>query len=236
MTGSNLLDPEELRVRKVNFWSVWTLANALGAALGWFLGYGLSNMLPTSMDPKLTNLAGELLFEVTVWCSRWIVIKRFEEFNPLKGLEALFWIINEVFALSIFLVMGQKETSELFLEVTLAQVWGAGLWIVFALIMRSPRQDGKRPSGCILFFSSFLKGLFGFIGGTILLALIAVGSNQVGETIQKISFLLGWLLAGLALGGSIGAVTGLAFVRLMNWNGVNPPWDFRPARRFPMKS
>lgn len=59
------------------------------------------------------------------------------------------------------------------------------------------------------------------VGGSLLFALGIVVGQEAGDFVGKVIHpIIGWGVSGAVIGCLIGSITGLAFVRLLNWQSL----------------
>ncbi len=207
------MDEHEIQASKISFWWLWTIANALSLAAGWPLGETLGQFVAKNYGWHAGLLTASLVFEITVWFWRLLVIRRFREFDVLRVIDGIVWITTELFTwfmIEAFSTPGAPLTF----GVSLMFPIGAGVWIAMA----ATRLAGRKSSAPGLWWiTAFALTLFGFLAGSILISLITVFAMEVDTLVQSISPPLAWGMAGTVMGCSIGALTGLALIKMMRW-------------------
>jgi hypothetical protein len=212
---ANIMDKEEIRQKKTSFWFFWTFANAIGIAIGWPAGEAIGQWVTGAFGWHVGLLTAALIFETSVWFWRLLVTTRFREFETLKVIDKILWIVAEVFLWFIteaFYSPGQPLTFGVIFMTTLS----AGSWITMA----STRLAGRmQPSPGRWWVNAFILTFLGFIGGSTLITFIIGASMLVGEFFSKFSLILSWAMSGAVLGLFIGAVTGLPLIKMITWAG-----------------
>ena len=205
---------EEIAYNKLNFLTFWTLANAVGLAIAW----PWAEMVGRGMAPSLGDKGGEfaslLVFEAMAWTLRLIVLFRMKEFNRLKLLDFAIWLGTEAFAAMIYVFPSPTHESPIAYTIAaiLASSFGPMAWII-VWFMRIPRARSKN-----WMLQAFTWTLIGFVIADLVVALIFAGATEVVYQLAKSSHpYLAMFAAGFALGGTIGVITGLCMLQMMEW-------------------
>lgn len=208
----------EISQNKLNFLMGWTLANAAGLALAWpaaeFVGRGVA---PT-MGDKVGELASLLVFEVFAWTLRIIILFRTREFNALRPLDLVIWLGTEVFAAMIYVLPSPAQESPIAYTVgaILASNFGPMVWIT-VWFMWIPRTRSKN-----WMLWAFMWTLIGFLVADIVVALISTEATEIAYQLAKSNHpYLGMLIAGFVLGSTIGVITSLCMLRMMEWKSAS---------------
>ena len=198
---------------------MWTIANAIGLAAGWTFGEAIGQLVAKAFGWHIGLVAAAILFESVLWFGRLFVTTRFKEFDTLTAIDRIVWLTTEVFGWIVteaFYSPGQPLTFGAVYVTTL----GAGLWVTMASTRLAGRNGASRS---LWWIRAFAFTLFGFLAGSILIALIVVFSMEVENIVQTFSPFVGWSLSGAILGACIGALTGLALIKLMSWSASRGP-------------
>lgn len=208
---------EEISYNKLSFLTIWTLANAVGLAIAWPWAEMVGRGIALSLGDKGGELASLLVFEAMAWTLRLIVLFRMKEFNRLKLLDFAIWLGTEAFAAMIYIFPSPTHESPIAYTIAamLANSFGPMAWII-VWFMRIPRAHSKN-----WMLRAFTWTLIGFIIADLVVALIFTGATEIAYQLAKSSHpILGMFAAGLVLGGTIGVITGLCMLQMMEWKPI----------------
>jgi hypothetical protein len=205
---------EEISYNKLNFLTIWTLANAVGLAIAWPWAEMVGRGIAPSLGDKGGEFASLLVFEAMAWTLRLIVLFRMKEFNRLKLLDFAIWLGTEAFAAMIYIFPSPTHESPIAYTIAalLATSFGPMAWII-VWFMRIPRARSKN-----WMLRAFTWTLTGFIIADLVIAFFFTGATEIAYQLAKSSHpYLGMFAAGLVLGGIIGVITGLCMLQMMEW-------------------
>lgn len=199
--------------KKINFWLVWSIANAIGLGFAWSLGELIGRQAAEIFGWKIGQIIGIIIFEGFLWIIRAAVLLRIKSFEILRPIEILIWVTTEIFG---WLISEQPIPKDNIMSITggamFASSMGAMAWIIFWFI-KIPKPRSK-----LWAIQAFLWTFLGLIGGSFLMALIQVTGMAIAEILAKMYFpIIGMAIGGTVLGGLLGSITGLALVNLMRW-------------------
>ncbi len=206
---------EEISRSKMNFLTIWTLANAAGLAIAWPWAEMVGRGIASSWGDKGAELASLLVFEAMAWTLRVIVLFRMREFNRLKPLDFIIWLGTEAFAAILYLSPSPTQESPIAYTIAamLASSFGPMAWII-VWFMRIPRARSKN-----WMLRAFTWTMIGFLIADIVVTLVFTGATEVAYQLAKSNHpYLGMFAAGLVFGGAIGLITSLCMLRMMEWD------------------
>lgn len=216
----NILDADDYRRKKINFWFLWTAGNALGAAIGWALGETFGRITSETLGIRTGLLIATLTFEISVWLPRITISRYFKELNLLGYLEMMIWMITEVAMCVIVDLLPPNDVTWLTLGAGIANVMGATMSMLFSVIGLSEAQfrrlDKRRKAPSWWVIKTSFKAILGFIGITILFFTILTISTEIGKKSEMFLPVFGWALSGLLFGGGIGATTGFRYTKMVS--------------------
>ncbi|MBI5822694.1 MAG: hypothetical protein HZB18_01610 [Chloroflexi bacterium] len=216
MIQSTILDQEEIRQEKRRFWLNWTMSSAIGMSIGWCLGEYLGQLALNEFGLRTGEFVAALVFELTIWAARILPSEYFSKQQPLKFLDKLIWFGTEVGGWIIFSFVESRATN-LTSEVNFIFSMGVTFWIVFAVMGLLKVEKNKNPPDW--FSKAFIYALLGFGLGNMFVVFLMTTAMSINYRLGEIfNPYIGWSMAGLFLGGSFGAVTGIILVRMINWN------------------
>lgn len=219
MIQETILDPDDYRRKKINFWFIWTIGNAVGAAIGWALGEIIGRSVSTTMGFRSGILIAGLIFEVAVWLPRILIPRYFQELKLLGFLEKVVWIATEGLVWFSIDAFTSTQPTYFTLGASLAIVLGGMMSVLFSImgLSKAQRSKPKRKKPTIWWgIKLFVITLLGFVGVSILFSIIMVLSMEIGEIIQSLNTAVGWAMSGLSFGCGVGAVTGFAYLNLIS--------------------
>lgn len=219
MVDQNILDPDDYRRKKINFWFIWTIGNAVGAAIGWALGEIIGRSVSTTMGFRFGILIAGLIFEISVWLPRILVSHYFRELKLLGFLEKVVWITTEGFVWFSIDAFTSTQPAYFTLGASFAIILGGMMSVLFSImgLSKAQRSKPKRKKTTIWWaVKTFVITLLGLIGISILSSIIMALSMEIGEIIQSINTAVGWAISGLSFGCGVGTVTGFAYLNLIN--------------------
>jgi len=209
-----MFDDQEISYSKLNFVTIWTLANAAGLAIAWPWAEIVGRGIAPSLGDKVGEIASFLVFEAMAWTLRLIVLFRTGEFNVLRPLDFLIWLGTEAFAATIYELPTPTRESPIAytVDAVLAGSFGPMAWIT-VWFMRIPRARSKN-----WMMWAFMWTLIGFLVAGFVVSLISTGATEIAFQLAKSNHpYLGMLVAGFVLGCAIGVITGFCMLRMMEW-------------------
>jgi hypothetical protein len=217
MNQYSILDAEDHRRKKINFWFAWTVGNALGAAMGWVLGEIIGRAAFEALGIRIALLVATLIFEIFVWIPRIIISRYFRELNLVGYFEIMIWMIVEATMIIVIGFIAPSGSNQFTLDAPLANVLGAAMSMLFVVIGLSDVHLIKNPAKYMTksiwwVMITALKGLLGLTVITILFLFILTTSTKISSN-AEFPPIIDWMLSGLFLGVCIGAITGLGYVR-----------------------
>jgi hypothetical protein len=215
MYQQDVLDADELRLKRINFWFIWTTANALGAAIGWAVGESLGRILPGNESIRLSMLLAGIVFEISIWLPRIWVSRYFRELNLFGFLETVGWMATEVLAWIIIDISQLTSVTWFTLGASFSITSGASLSMLLLLNgtsrSKSRKSVGRKPLTILWFIKTFFITLFGFIALNLVFTFLWIVPTEIERSTEASYPLLGWVMEGLLFGGGIGAVTGFGY-------------------------
>ncbi len=170
-----------------------------------------------SWGDKAGELASLLVFEAVAWTLRIIVLFRAREFNVLRPLDFIIWLGTEAFAAMMYELPPPTHESPIAytFAAILAGSFGPMAWTI-VWFMRIPRARTKTWA-----LWAFMWTLIGFVVAAVLAAFVFTGATEIAFQLAKSNHpYLGMLVAGLVLGGTIGVITGLCMLGMMQWKAT----------------
>lgn len=220
MHQQNILDADDYRRKKINFWLLWTLGNAFGAAAGWVLGELFGSITLEMFGVRSSLLIASLFFEISVWLPRILISRYFRELKLLGYFEMMIWMISELGICIIADLLPPKDLSWLTVGSGIANILGPSMSILFLIIGLSDSKlinrvkKEKVNAGRVI--KNAFTGLFGFTVIVILFFVILKVATTIGDNNQTFSPIVYNFLSGLLFGGGIGAITGIGYIKLIN--------------------
>jgi hypothetical protein len=213
----NILEAEDYRRKKINFWFIWTIGNALGTAIGWALGETFGRITSETLGIRTGFLIATLVFEISVWLPRIWISRYFQELNLFGFLEKIVWMTTEAFTWIIADAFMSTEVHWFTWIASYAIVMGGTMSMLLSIMgmtkisINKPARRKKPTSQWAI--KTFSITLFWFISLSIIFSAIWGTSMEVEKIAQGLPPFVGWIISGLSFGGCVGAITGLVYIK-----------------------
>jgi hypothetical protein len=214
-----MLNAEEYRQKKINFWLVWTLGNAFGAAMGWTFGEIIGRIVSEAFGVKIGLSIAALSFEASIWIPRMLIFHHYQDLKPIKFLDEVVWVITEGFVWVVIETVSTTNVTYFTLGASFSIIWGAMISMFFSitgLAKARKSENAKKKVTDWWLAKTFIFTLLGFIILNVIFSFIITTAMEISDMFQKINSIIGWILAGLAFGAGVGAITGLGYVNLIS--------------------
>lgn len=216
MIESNSFSQEELRQEKIRFWLLWVISNAVGMSIGWCAGEYLGQLALKEFGLTTGIIVAAVVFELALWLTRLFPSEYFFNRRPLKFLDALIWFSTEIGGWIMFSFV-ESRSDNLTAEVIFIFSLGVIFWIVFAGFGLLRTTAGKISDDW--FSKNFVYALFSFFLGVSLVTTVMTTAVSISFSMGKMfNPYVGWGIAGLFLGGFLGAITGFIIIKLIDWD------------------
>ncbi len=150
-------------------------------------------------------------FQLPLWILRWAILVHFQEFREWKIVDAIVWMSVE--AVGSLFGAGARANGVEWATVgpLIGFVLAPSMWLMFWFL-----RYGKNPGGRKWFLAALFWGFVGFFAGTASCTIGLLSVFELGNWANSLIYPnVGWAIAGTAIGGFVGSMTGFAIAGLL---------------------